>query len=190
MRRTDSLLRSLLVAAPLAAFLAGAALAQGGAPAQNFGGLKLSGDKPIQIESDKLQVNQNANTALFTGNVNVTQGDTLLKSGQMLVHYSKGANAATASESNIESIDVSGKVYIKSNDEVATGDSGTFDMKSQVLTLKGKQVVLTQGPNVVVGCELVANMKTGQSVLHGCGGGPSKPGRVKVLLTPKKSATE
>ena len=37
-------------------------------------GLKLSGDKPIQIESDKLEVREAENIAIFTGNVSVVQG--------------------------------------------------------------------------------------------------------------------
>lgn len=52
-------------------------------------GLSLSGDDPIQIESDKLQVQDSDGTAIFTGNVQVVQGKTLMKSGKMVVHYSK-----------------------------------------------------------------------------------------------------
>ena len=44
-------------------------------------GLRLNGDEPIQIESDKLEVRENENKAIFTGNVSVTQGPTILKSG-------------------------------------------------------------------------------------------------------------
>ncbi len=156
---------------------------------QNFAGMKLSGDKPIQIESDKLEVHQKDNTAYFTGNVNVVQGATLLKAGRMIVHYVKAANGSSTSvtggSGNIESIDVDGKVYVKTDNQIATGDHGTFNMKSQLLILEGDKVVLTQGDNVVVGCKLTANLKTGLSNLDGCASGADK-GRVKVLLTPQK----
>ena len=66
---------------------------------------------------------------------------------------------------------------------IATGDMGTFDMKAEVLVLTGKEVVLTQGENVVVGCKLTVQMKTGKSQLDGCGGKESG-GRVKMLLQP------
>ncbi|MGN6584741.1 MAG: LptA/OstA family protein [Rhizobiaceae bacterium] len=192
-----------------------AALAQGNnsGPASTANGPKLSNDQPIQIESDKLEVHQAQNEAIFTGNVNVVQGDTLLKAGHMVVYYvkskpgdakdGKGGKDPAASSgkksdvgaggialggaSDIDHIEVDGKVYVQSRDQKATGDRGTFDMKTQILTLSGNKVVLTQGENVVVGCKLVANLKTGQSKLDGCGGnGASSPGRVKMLLTPSK----
>ena len=77
-----------LVAAASALLLLGLApsLAQSDASSQ-LSGLKLSGDKPIQIESDKLEVRQAESVAVFTGNVTVTQGPTMLKAGKMTVYY-------------------------------------------------------------------------------------------------------
>lgn len=162
-------------------------LAQSGASGQ-MSGLKLSGDQPIQIESDKLEVRQAENLAVFTGNVTVVQGPTLLKAGKMMVYYVKDPNAAAkgteaagaamTGSANIDHLEVSGKVYIKSNDQIATGDNGTFDMKTQVLVLSGKEVVLSQGPNVLKGCKLTVQMKTGLANVDGCGG------RVIMSMTP------
>jgi lipopolysaccharide export system protein LptA len=162
-------------------------LAQSGASGQ-MSGLKLSGDQPIQIESDKLEVRQAESLAVFTGNVTVVQGPTLLKAGKMMVYYVKdpkaaakgteAAGAAMTGSANIDHLEVSGKVYIKSNDQVATGDNGTFDMKTQVLVLSGKEVVLSQGPNVLKGCKLTVQMKTGLANVDGCGG------RVIMSMTP------
>lgn len=183
------------------------AMAQSSSPS-TMSGLKLSGDQPIQIESDKLEVRQNENLAIFTGNVSVVQGPTLLKAGRMKVYYVKGeaadgkdkkaaAGASDASSTdagntpasggvspmsagaNIDHLEIDGKVYIKSEDQVATGDSGTFDMKSQVLVLSGKKVVLTQGDNVLVGCKLTVQMQTGLAQVDACGG------RVMMSLTPQ-----
>ena len=102
-------------------------------------GLKLYGDKPIQIESDKLEVRQADSVAIFTGNVSVVQGPTLMKAGRMMVYYvkdpnagAKGAEAAGAAamtgSANIDHLEISDKVYIKSDAQVATGDQGRFDM--------------------------------------------------------------
>jgi lipopolysaccharide export system protein LptA len=168
----------------------------------NLSGLKLSGDKPIQIESDKLEVLQNENLAIFTGNVSVVQGPTLLKAGRMKVYYVKSDDPAAggkgkasdpakapetggvspmAGGTNIDHLEIDDKVYIKSDDQVATGDSGTFDMKSQVLVLSGKKVVLSQGTNVLVGCKLTVQMKTGLAQVDSCGG------RVMMSLTPSQN---
>ncbi|RWB35965.1 MAG: LPS ABC transporter substrate-binding protein LptA [Mesorhizobium sp.] len=163
------------------------ALAQSKATSQ-LSGLKLSGDKPIQIESDKLEVRQADSVAVFTGNVSVVQGPTLLKAGKMTVYYVKDADAdakdaqaagaAMTGSANIDRLEVANKVYIKSDDQVATGDSGTFDMKTEVLVLSGSKVVLSQGDNVLVGCKLTVQMKSGLAQVDACGG------RVMMSITP------
>ncbi len=105
-------------------------------------GLRLNGDQPIEIESDKLEVLEQENKAIFTGNVAVTQGPTIMKSGSMIVYYAKDGGSAATGSSNIERLEVDGKVYVKSDKQVATGDKGTFDMKTEVLVLSGSEVVL------------------------------------------------
>ncbi|MER9329101.1 LptA/OstA family protein [Mesorhizobium sp. M0152] len=163
-------------------------MAQSGATSQ-VSGLKLAGDKPIQIESDKLEVRQADSVAIFTGNVSVVQGPTLMKAGKMLVYYVKDPNAAAkgteaagaamTGSANIDHLEISDKVYIKSDAQIATGDQGSFDMKSQVLVLSGKKVVLSQNDNVLVGCKLVVQMKTGLAQVDPCAGQ-----RVQMSITP------
>jgi lipopolysaccharide export system protein LptA len=186
MRRSSS--ARLVGAVSAALLLLGMAplFAQSGVTSQ-VSGLKLSGDQPIQIESDKLEVRQADSVAVFSGNVTVTQGPTTLKAGKMTVYYVKdpkaakgaaaGASAMTGS-ANIDHLVVDNKVYMKSNDQIATGDNGTFDMKTQVLVLSGKEVVLSQGPNVLKGCKLTVQMKSGLAQVDGCGG------RVIMSMTP------
>lgn len=170
----------------LAANVAAAQQAQ-----RSMSGLSLSGDEPIQIESDRLEVRDQQKTAVFSGNVTVVQGQTLMRAGRMVVHYAGGmgpqaggVSPAGGQSSNIERIEVDGKVYVRSETQVATADSGTFDMKTEIVTLRGKEVVLTEGDNVIVGCKLTVLMKTGQATLDGCGEDAGKPGRVKMLLQP------
>lgn len=146
-------------------------------------GLKLSGDKPIQIESDRLEVREADNIAIFSGNVSVVQGTTMLKSGRMTVHYTADGGSAATGSSDIERLEVAGSVYVKSENQVATGDRGSFDMRTEVLTLSGKEVVLSEGQNIIVGCLLTVQMRTGEAKLDGCKQGEQK-GRVKMLLTP------
>ena len=98
-------------------------------------GLRLTGSEPTEIESDKLEVREAENQAIFTGNVSVTQGPTVLKSGRMTVFYAKDGGSAATGSSSIDRLEVDGKVYVKSQDQVATGDTGVFDMKTEVLVL-------------------------------------------------------
>ena len=169
------------LAAVLALLATGPALAQSDA---KMSGLKLDNKQPIQIESDKLEVQQEQNLAIFTGNVNVVQGATLMKAGKMTVYYVKGGGSATTGSANIDHLEVDGKVYIKTETQVATGDRGTFDMKSQVFTLSGQKVVLSEGSNVLVGCKLTVQMNTGLAQVDGCGSGGGSGGRVMMSITP------
>lgn len=147
-------------------------------------GLKLSGNEPIQIESDKLEVREQQNVAVFTGNVNVSQGKTQLKAGKMTVYYANNGGSATTGSANIDRLEVDDKVYVKSENQVATGDRGVFDMKTEVLVLSGKEVVLSEGPNVLVGCKLTVQMKTGLAQVDGCAKGAGGSGRVMMSITP------
>jgi lipopolysaccharide export system protein LptA len=164
--------------------VAGLALSCGLAAAQSatesrLTGLRLNGNEPIEIASDKLEVKETENIAIFTGNVAVTQGPTVLRSGRMTVYYAKDGGSAATGSAGIDRLEVDGKVYVKSDNQVATGDAGTFDMKSETLVLSGKEVVLSEGPNVLSGCKLTVQMKTGQAKIDPC-----KSGRVTVKIVP------
>lgn len=185
MQRSDS--TRLLAFASVLFFTAMAPAFAQSSTTSRMSGLKLSGDQPIQIESDKLEVRESDSVAVFTGNVNVVQGPTVLKAGNMKVYYAKdqasgsgsgAGGSATTGTANIDHLEVSGKVYIKSDTQVATGDKGTFDMKSEVLVLSGEKVVLSDGANVLVGCKLTVQMKTGLAQVDACGG------RVMMSITP------
>ena len=173
-----------LVAALLAAGLAAGPIA--GASARNAAssmtGLKLSADKPVKIDADRLEVHQKDNSATFTGHVSVSQDATVMKAGLLVVYYAKGSggNPATGS-ARIDHIEATGKVYVRSDKQVATGDSATFDMKTQLLVMTGSKVVLTDGDNVAMGCRLTVQMRTGEAKLDGCKGGT---GRVSIVVTP------
>lgn len=173
-------------AAVLALVLASAAAA--GAQQQGrMSGLQLDNDQPIEIESDRLEVRDSEGIAIFTGNVSVVQGDTLLRSGRMVVHYvndgEDGGSGPSSGSSDIERLEVEDDVYVRTQTQVATGDRGTFDMAADELTLSGDEVVLTEGDNVIVGCLLTVQMSTGVAQLDGCGDGGGQ-GRVRMLLQP------
>lgn len=144
-------------------------------------GLGLSSKEPIQIESDRLDIDDDASSATFNGNVNVVQGDTLLKSGKMVVYYA-GGGSVSAGATDIEKIEVSGSVVLQSGNQTATADSGLFNMVAQTLVLTGKKVVLSQGDNILVGCKLTVKMQTGDARIDSC-----KNERVIFQIEPKSA---
>ncbi|MCO6176752.1 MULTISPECIES: LptA/OstA family protein [Ciceribacter] len=178
----DKRQNSVLVAGLLIAFgmsTVGSAPAWAQATKSNLDGLKLSNDKPIQIESDELQIREQEKVALFNGNVKVVQGTTVLQSGNMTVHYRGDSASVTSGNADIQKIDVTNKVFLSSGTQQATAESGYFDMDRQVFVLEGDRVVLSEGQNVFVGCKLTVQMNTGEAKLDSCGG------RVQIQLDPK-----
>ncbi len=166
---------------------AGLTLAAGYAAAQQtnsrMDGLKLSNDAPIQIQSDKLEIRDQERKAEFDGNVKVVQGTTTLQAGKMIVHYSANGGSVAGGNADIEKIDVSQKVYLKSGTQEATADTGLFNLVDETLVLQGDKVVLSEGKNVFVGCKLTVAMRTGEAKLDACGG------RVMIQLDPKSRKT-
>lgn len=148
-------------------------------------GLKLSNDQPIQIQSDQLEIKDQEKKAFFTGNVNVVQGTTTLKAGKMTVQYKEKANSdgsatsISSGNADIDKIFLDDTVFLSSGKQQATAETGQFDMASQTFVLSGKQVVLSDGPNVFKGCKLTVHMESGQAKLDSCGG------RVEIMLDPK-----
>ena len=175
------------ISAGLAIAGAGALIIASGAFAQatssKMKGLELSNDKPIQIESDKLEIKDPESKAIFTGNVKVVQGTTTLQAGNMVVFYKSGGGSVSSGDADIDRIEVSEKVFLSSGTQQATADTGSFDMTKQVFVLKGDKVVLSEGKNVFVGCQLNVQMETGEAQLEACGG------RVQIQLDPKSRKT-
>lgn len=160
---------------------------------KSFGGLQVDGDQPISIESNQLVVDDAKAVATFTGNVQVEQGETELRTGRLVVTYKKdetggsqpaGGGGLPGGSNQIERLEASEKVYVKSADQVATADQADFDMGTQVVVMRGN-VVLTQGQNVAEGCRLTIQMDTGLARLESaCDGGAETGGRVRLMLTP------
>jgi len=178
-----------LAIAAAAVLFAGAAHAQTFSDA--FAGFGSNDGEPIDIEASELRVEDNNSTATFVGDVVVTQGETSLKTQRLKVFYiGSGAQQTqdSAVQQRISRLEAAGGVYISSKDQTARGDAASFDMTREVMVMTGKEVVLSQGPNVVVGNKLTVNLKTGQANLSAGSGGVSGQsggsGRVKVRIQP------
>lgn len=150
-----------------------------GAHAQDFGaafaGFDTGSDEPIQIEADRLEVRDPEKLAIYTGNVKVRQGETLLEAPELRVFYTGEPTAQGAPGSQVSRIEAGPRVTVSSANQTASGRNVVLDMAQDVITMTGN-VVLTQGPNVVRGERLVVNLQTKQGRMEG--------GRVQTLITP------
>ncbi len=102
-------------------------------------GLALSGDEPIQIESDLLKINEETSQATFTGNVKVVQGDTVLQAGEMIVNYTNDGGSVSSGTADIREIELYKKVLIRSGTQTATADAGNFNMADESPGAHGRE---------------------------------------------------
>jgi lipopolysaccharide export system protein LptA len=134
---------------------------------------------PVDFEADRIEVQDKANRAIFTGNVHATQGNMILDAARMTVAYTSaptggakvagtGAAAAKPAGSNpsIQRVDASGGVTVRSPDQTAKGNFGIYDLNRRIITMLGA-VTLVQGANTVHGGRLVIDLNSGRSVVDG-----------------------
>ncbi|MCE2927817.1 MAG: lipopolysaccharide transport periplasmic protein LptA [Rickettsiales bacterium] len=149
--------------------------------------------QPIEINADTLEVFQQENRAVFTGNVVAIQGDVRLKSDRMNVFYSsdQGGDSKAKADANpaqgaIDRIEVTGNVFLSTPQETASGATGEYDVKAEQVRLNSN-VVLTRENNVLKGDKLIYSFATGKSQLTA--GGVTQNGkkeRVRAIFVPSK----
>ncbi len=131
----------------------------------------LSNDKPVEVSSDTLEVQQDKHQAIFSGNVIASQGAINMRADRMVVHYINGEAGApkpvkqAGNDTNgISRIDASGRVVFTNATDTAKGDLAIYDVAAQTLDLTGN-VVLTRDKNVLQGTRMHYDLATSRSVL-------------------------
>ena len=156
-------------------------------PANALQGFAQNRDQPVKIDASQLEVRDKDKVATFSGGVKVVQGDTTMRAKSLAVFYDgegSTANTLTAAkpgpsgQQRIKRLEARGGVKVCQDEQVATGDTGIFDMQSNTVTLLGN-VVLTKGMNVLKGEKLTVNLGSGAAKIEGGNGGG-----VSALLLP------
>jgi len=131
------------------------------------GGLSKNAKDPIAIEADALEVFDKEQRAIYTGNVVITQGETVMKAQKMVIFYDKPVDAATQpapdtpdGDTSVRRVEADGNVVILDKEQIATGDHGIYEGATDIMTLTGN-VALSKGQNVTKGTKLVYNLSTG-----------------------------
>ncbi len=144
---------------------------------------------PIEITADSLEVQQEEQIAVFTGNVDAAQGELNLRADRLVVYY-----RANAKDSNtISLIEAFGNVFLSSPTEMAQGEKGVYNLDTDTIELTGG-VVLTRGESVIRGDRLDMDLATGRTRVSSYGAGTKQAGqgsgRVKALFVPSNDDAE
>jgi lipopolysaccharide export system protein LptA len=131
---------------------------------------------PVDVAADRVEVQDRADRAIFSGNVDVRQGSLRLVSSRLTVAYSSGAGI------QIDRIEASGGVTLTSPSEVARGQFAVYDIDRRLITLLGG-VTLTRGESEVRGGRLVLDLRSGRAVMDGGAPGASAAPGVETAPT-------
>lgn len=133
------------------------------APAQDatiaFGDLQQDTSLPVEVLADRLSVNNADGTAIFSGNVRVTQGEMIMAAGEVAVKYG-------AAPGSIDQLVATGGVTITNLGDAAEAQEALYTIDSGVIVLTG-DVLLAQGASAMAGQKLTIDLKTGSGVMEG-----------------------
>lgn len=139
------------------AFSALPAAAQGAEVA--FGSMQQDTDAPVEVTADELSVNQNDGTAIFTGDVLISQGEMKLSAARVLVIYAEGTQ-------RIQRLEATGGVTLVSGSEAAEAERADYDIDAGTITMQG-DVLLTQGESALSSQEMVVSLEDGTAQMTG-----------------------
>jgi lipopolysaccharide export system protein LptA len=127
---------------------------------------------PLDVDADKLEVDQGGGHAVFTGNVKAVRGDWTMTSARADIDYDTGGKK---SGGDIKEVVATGNVVITRNntlspDDVATGDKAVYTPGTSKLVLTGSAVKLTRGGHTLTGTRLDYDTASGQAVMQNQGG--------------------
>ena len=152
-----------LILAPFALATAAAALAQ--EPVSALKG--HNSNAPIDLSADRLEVQERADRAMFSGNVKVKQDELTLDTTRLTVAYASSGGV------QIKRLDASGGVTVRSPSETASGAFGIYDLDRKLITLVGNVVLRREGSQIS-GQRLVIDLDSGRAVIDG---GPAGVGQ-------------
>jgi lipopolysaccharide export system protein LptA len=119
---------------------------------------------PVDVQADRIEVQDRADRAVFSGNVHVVQAEMTLDTPRLTVAYSNAQGGG--GNPQIQRLDAAGGVLVKSPTETAKGDFGIYDLNRKLITLIGN-VQLNQQQNQVNGSRLVIDLDSGRAVVDG-----------------------
>lgn len=154
----------------LAALLAVIAPLPAAAQVSALKGLDTSA--PIDVDAARIEIQDAANQAVFTGDVVIRQGKLTLYADSVKVLYTRKSG-----DPQMQRLDARGNVRLVSPTEKASANIGIYDVDGRIITMTGN-VVLDRGGSTLKGERLVLNLVTGQSSFDARSTGGTTPGRV------------
>ena len=137
-----------------------------------------NGNAPVDVSADRIEVQERADRAVFSGNVHVKQEELTLDTARLTIAYSSGGQSGGGQAGGgvqIRRLDAAGGVTVNSPSETAKGDFGVYDLDRKLITVIGN-VMLTRQGSKVMGSRLVIDLNSGRAVIDGGAPGVGQSG--------------
>lgn len=139
------------------------------------GGLgNFNSNAPVDVAADRIEVQDRADRAIFSGNVDARQGNLRMTAARLTVAYANNGGI------QIQRLEASGGVTLRTPSETAQGQFAIYDLDRRIVTMIGG-VSLVQGANRVQGGRLVLDLDSHRAVMDG--GTAATGGRVTGRFT-------
>lgn len=134
---------------------------------------------PIDVASDRIELQDRANRAILSGNVQIKQAEMTLAAARVTVSYTGQVSEGSP---QVSRLDAAGGVTVNRPEQTARSQYAVYDLNRRVITMVGG-VTLRQGTNTVAGGRLSIDLDTGRATIDGSGvrggtstGEPGQPG--------------
>lgn len=131
-------------------------------------GTQQDKNAPIEVSANELDVDQKTNTAIFTGEVLIVQGEMRLAADRVLVVYRQETQG-------ISKLEATGNVLVVSGEDAAESQYADYKVDEGLIEMTG-DVLLTQGPNALTADRMTVRLDDGTARMEG---------RVKTILQPR-----
>ncbi len=129
-------------------------------------------DQPLEITSNQLEVFQEEQKSVFSGEVVARQGEMTLYTDQLTVLFDD--------QNDVSRVEAAGSVRIEEPLRHARGNHAVFDREADTLVLSGNAEVV-QGENRIAGDEITLFIGQNRSVVRS-----KDTGRVRAVILPEK----
>lgn len=116
---------------------------------------RFDSNAPIDVDAGRIDIADDANEAIFTGDVVIRQGSLTLNADRVRILYAKDAGG----NPQVQRLDALGNVRLRQDTMRATSNSGVYDVTAKLVTLIGN-VKLDRGADHLEGARVVWNLAT------------------------------
>jgi uncharacterized caspase-like protein len=136
-------------------------------------GFSQNRNKPLRIEAAELRVEDKTKTAIFSGNVELIQGDISMRAQELRMYYEGNAQGATnilktgwhTEDDQVKRFEARGSVVVTQQDQTVRAGAAMFDVPASTIRLTGN-VEIAKGQNVRRADALTVNLSAGTSRLE------------------------